>query len=81
MASLMRYAGPAKQQRQVVTWRAILVAVLLMPFQAWWIVQMEVVSYTTWPTMLSLPLHTVFLLLLLVAGNAVLKRRAPRWVL
>ena len=77
----MREPGPAKQQRQGVTWRAIWVAVLLMPFQAWWIIQMEVVSYTTWPTMLSLPLHTVFLLLLLVAGNAVLKRRAPRWIL
>jgi hypothetical protein len=49
-----------------------------MPFQAWWIVQMEAIRYNTWPTMFSLPVHTVFILLLLVGANALLRCLAPR---
>lgn len=67
--------------KQFVTWRAILMALLLMPFQSWWVVRMEVIQHNTWPTMLSLPLHTLFLLLVLVAGNLLLRRRARRLAL
>ncbi len=42
---------------------------------------MEVVHGDYYSTMLSLPLHTIFILLLLLAGNALLKPRASRWVL
>jgi len=61
-----------------VTWRAVGIALVLMPLQSWWIVQMEVIRYNTWPTMLSLPLHTLFILLALVGINALIKRRAPK---
>jgi hypothetical protein len=52
-----------------------------MPLQSWWIVQMEAIRYNTWPTMYSLPLHTVFIVLLLVGINALVRRRAPGWAL
>jgi len=39
--------------RQAVTWRAILIALLLAPPQTWWIVQMEMIRNNNWPTMLS----------------------------
>jgi hypothetical protein len=67
--------------RQVVTWRAIGIALVLMPFQSAWIVQMEAIRNYTWPSMLGLPLETVFILLLLSAVNLVLGRRRPRWAL
>ena len=57
------YSGARTPTRAGVTWRAVVVALVLMPFQSWWIVQMEVIRFNSWPTMLSLPLHTVFILL------------------
>jgi len=65
----------------MVTWRAIAISLVIMPLQSWWIVQMEVIRSNTWPSMLSLPLETLFLLLLLVGLNALLARWAPRSVL
>jgi hypothetical protein len=61
--------------------RALVIALALMPLQAWWIFQMEAVSYTTWPTMLSLPLHTLFLLLVLIVLNGLLSRWRSRYAL
>ncbi len=61
-----------------MTARAVAIALLLMPLQSAWIIHMEVIRYTTWPTMFSLPVHTVFILLLLVGANALLRRLAPR---
>ena len=42
---------------------------------------MEVVHFITWPSMLALPLETLFLLLLLTAASAAVKRRKPAWAL
>jgi len=72
------YSGARTPTRAGVTWRAVGVALVLMPFQSWWIVQMELIRSNTWPTMLSLPLHTVFILLVLVGLNALIKWRAPK---
>lgn len=83
-ASAERTGGarpPARAAGQVVTWRAITVALLLMPAQSWWVVQMEAIRNNTWPSMLSLPLETLFLLLLLVAANARVRRRRSPWAL
>ncbi len=72
------HSGARESSGVGVTWRAVGVALVLMPFQSWWIVQMEVIRYNVWPTMLSLPLHTVFILLVLVGLNALIKWRAPK---
>jgi len=78
-----RQAGPphASPARGFGTWRSIILALLLMPLQAWWVVQMEVIRSNTWPSMLALPLETLFILLLLTAANAAVKRRKPAWAL
>ncbi len=75
------HASAVRQHRQVVTWRAITIALVLMPLQSAWIVHMEAIRNYTWPSMLALPLETVFVLLLLTGANVVAKRRLPRWAL
>lgn len=72
---------PAAERRRGATWRSVLIALLLTPLQSWWIIRMEMIRNNNWPTMLSLPLHTLFILLLLVATNTLLRRRASRWTL
>jgi hypothetical protein len=72
-------APPARAQ--VVTWRAIVIALIIMPAQSCWIVAMEAIRDYTWPSMLALPLETVFILLLLTAANMAIRRRRPRWAL
>jgi hypothetical protein len=52
-----------------------------MPFQSWWVVQMEVIRSNAWPTMLALPLQTVFIVLLLTLVNWAVRRRRPTWAL
>jgi hypothetical protein len=76
-----RDPSAARDRGQVVTWRAIAIALLIMPFQSTWIVHMEAIRNYTWPSMLALPLETVFVLLLLTAASAAIKRRRPRWAL
>jgi len=74
--------SPAPSPRaQVVTWRAIVIALIVMPLQSCWIVVMEAIRDYTWPSMLALPLETVFILLLLTAANMAIRRRRPRWAL
>jgi len=66
---------------QVVTWRSVVVALVLMPLQSWWVVQMEVIQHDTWPSMLALPLQSLFLLLIVTGANALAKRRRAQWAL
>ena len=54
------------------------IAFLLVPINALWIVQTEVIRYAGHPTTTSLFFNVVFCLAVLVALNAVLKRFAPR---
>ncbi len=61
--------------------RVILLAVLLLPINAWWIMQTEVVRYAGHPTTTSLFYNTVFWLCALIAGNSLTKRVAPKLAL
>lgn len=63
-----------------VTLRAILIALILIPINNYWIFLTEIVRYAGHPTTISLFYNAVFLLLLLIAANAVIKRFAPRYV-
>ena len=62
-----------------VTIRAILLALLLIPFNNYWIFVTEIVRYAGHPTTISLFYNAVFLLVLLVVLNAFMKRFLPRW--
>jgi hypothetical protein len=60
-----------------VTPRAILIAVLLMPLNAYWITQMAIVRYEGHPTTISLFFNCVFILLVLMCANWAVDRLLP----
>lgn len=61
-----------------MTPRAVIIALLLLPLNAYWIIQMEVVRYQGHPTTVSLFYNSIFILFVMVLGNAVLQRLVPR---
>src|SRR3954453_21638286 len=69
--------------------RALLIGMLLIPLNAFWLVRMEVAGMFgsgggtagPYPTSFSLYANAVVRLLLLVGGNRLLARRAPRLAL
>ncbi|HZP83513.1 MAG TPA: DUF6785 family protein, partial [Chthonomonadaceae bacterium] len=63
---------------QAVTWRSVLLSLLLLPVNAYWIVQMEIVRYSAHPTCASLYFNIVFALLVLTLVNRLVARFAPR---
>jgi hypothetical protein len=64
-----------------MTLRVGLLALLLIPLQAFWLIHMELVRGGIWPTVLSLLFTVVFLLFVVAALNQFLRRLAPRWAL
>jgi hypothetical protein len=64
-----------------VTLRAVLIACLILPFNAYWVIQMEVVRYQGHPTTVSLFYNSVFILLVLLLASELTRRVAPRWAL
>src|SRR5438552_5687726 len=69
---------PAGQPVRAVTWRSVLISLLLIPANAYWIVQMERVRYSAHPTTISLFFNVVFILLVVTVLNAGLARLWPR---
>ena len=70
--SRARHAG-------TISWRAILLGLLVIPGNIWWIGQIEGVWHGLHFTCLSLPMPALVELLLLVGVNALLRRWRPRW--
>ncbi|MCC6445340.1 MAG: hypothetical protein IT210_18010 [Armatimonadetes bacterium] len=64
--------------RSAVTGRAILLGLLLVVPDCYWIMQSERVRQGPYVTSISLFAHVIFLLLLLLPVNALVKRLAPR---
>lgn len=62
----------------MVTLRAVALALVLMPFNAYWVICMEVMRYSGHPTTISLFFNVVFILTVLIALNSLLRRFAPR---
>ena len=63
----------------MVTPRAVGIAMVLMPLNAWWIIRMEVVRYAGHPTTISLFFNVVFVLAVLLLLNVAVRRIRPRW--
>lgn len=61
-----------------VTWRALVIALLVMPINAYWIIQMEVVWWG-FPTIITLFFNVVFILLIFSCINLLLKKYIPKW--
>lgn len=64
-----------------VTFRSVLLALILLPLNAYWVVQMEVVRYSAHPTTISLFFNAVFVLLVLTVLNIGVRRIAPKLAL
>ena len=70
-----------KKYRFGVTWRAIVIGLILIPINSYWIFMTEIVRYQGHPTTISLFYSSIFNLLVLIVANGLLRRYAPRWVL
>ncbi|MGQ9731875.1 MAG: DUF6785 family protein [Candidatus Zipacnadales bacterium] len=64
-----------------MTWRSVGLAAVIIPLNAYWQIQMEVVRYSAHPTTVSLLFNAIFILLVLTAINAVIARGWPRQAL
>src|ERR1044071_4597963 len=63
---------------RAVTPRSILLSLILLPINAYWVVQMEVVRYSAHPTTISLFFNLIFIILVLTLLNRWVESRAPR---
>jgi hypothetical protein len=72
---------PSPASHPGVTLRSLLIGAVLIPINAYWIIQMERVRYSAHPTTLSLFFNTVFILFVLTFLNWGLYRIAPRFAL
>jgi hypothetical protein len=68
---------PARPPR-AVTLRAVAIGLLLIPLNAYWILQIEVIRFISWPTILSLQVNVLFLVFALAAASRIAGRLFPR---
>lgn len=68
-------------RRRSATFRAVLIGVLLLPLNAYWVVCMELIRYSSHPTTVSLFFNCVFILVVLTLLNAGVARVAPKLAL
>ena len=64
----------ASKQGTGVTWRAVLIGIILIPLNSYWIIQMESVYYSAHSTTYSLLFNAIFTLLILIVLNIPLKK-------
>lgn len=76
-AGLVLPSSPIEQ----VTWRAILIALVLIPINIRWVNEIENVRNYMWPSMFSLPLNVLAIITLITVLNWGVRKSAPRWAL
>jgi len=64
-----------------VTLRAVLVGLILLPINAYWVVCMEIVRYSAHPSTISLFFNCVFELVVLSLINTAVMRVKPKWAM
>ena len=67
----------ADLSRSGLTWRSLLVGVLLIPPNVYWVTQMEMFRYSAHPTTVSLFFNAVFILLVLSGINLLVRKIRP----
>jgi hypothetical protein len=68
---------PARPPR-AVTLRAVAIGLLLIPLNAYWILQIEAIRAISWPTILSLQVNVLFLVFALAAASRIAGWLFPR---
>ncbi|MBD3183227.1 hypothetical protein GF312_13105 [Candidatus Poribacteria bacterium] len=71
---------PQKGQ-QGVTFRSLIIAVLLIPINCYWVIEMEVIRYSGHPVTISLFFNVVFNIFVLIGLNLILKKFLPKHTL
>lgn len=71
----------ASKYRYGVTVRAVMLGILLIPVNSYWIFMTEIVRYQGHPTTISLFYSSIFNLVILILVNGLIKRFVPRFVL
>jgi hypothetical protein len=74
-------ARPQPPKNPGVTWRSVLIGLLLIPPNCVWVVQVEIVHYSGHPTCLSIFSNAVFSLFLVILLNLILMKLRPAWAL
>ena len=70
-------ATTARVPQNAVTRRAILLGIILIPFNCYWIMMVEGIWHSGHPTAISLAWNVVFNILILLLINLLLKRFLP----
>ncbi|MCS7225303.1 MAG: hypothetical protein NZ959_12250 [Armatimonadetes bacterium] len=60
-----------------IPWKGLLLGFALVPLNLYWILQLEIVQFVSWPTILSLPMNALAFLVVLSLANGVMERRFP----
>jgi len=69
------------EQPTQVSWRAIALGLILIPINCYWLVHVELVQFSTYPTIISLIFTVVFSLFVLTLLNLLLKQFLPELAL
>lgn len=64
-----------------VTFRSVIIGLILIPLNCFWVVIAEIMWYSGEPTTISLFYNVMFLLFLLILANLVVRRYKPAWAL
>ena len=73
-------AVPSKQPPEKITWRTVILSLLLLPFIYVWHIECEALRYT-FPTLMAPFYSVVFTILILVIINVPLKKFAAKYAL
>lgn len=66
---------------QTIPLRGIILAFILLPANAYFVVQLEIIRYQSWPSILSLSMNSLFVLFALAVANRALPGRFRRFAL
>ncbi len=69
------------EKKRHFPWRAVALGFLLVPFNLYWVLQLEVIQFISWPTILSVPMNALAFLVVLTALNRLLAWRFPNLAL
>ena len=69
---------PSQIPAHGVTLKSILIAVILIPINCYWVIEMEVIRYSGHPVTISLFFNVIFSLFVVIGVNQLLQRFLPR---
>ncbi len=70
-----------QKEYQGVTFRSLLIAIILIPINCYWVIEMEVIRYSGHPVTISIFFNVIFNIFVLIALNLLLKKFLPKYVL